>query len=145
MSEPELAVVQMFLATDQGNWERVMECFHQEVVLDYSSFSGQEAASLSPSAIVEAWQGLLPGFESTHHQLGNFISSIDGNSAQVFCYGTASHYLEDEDGSLWTVVGSYDLELILQDGEWKISKLKFNFKYQQGNTALVQKAIQNLK
>ncbi|MEM8895814.1 MAG: hypothetical protein AAGC88_14630, partial [Bacteroidota bacterium] len=48
----------------------------------------------------------------------------------------STHYLEDESGNLWTVVGSYDFELTSNDGQWTIDAMKFNFKYQDGNTSL---------
>ena len=66
--------------------------------------------------------------------------------AHVFCYGTASHYLSDENGSVWTVVGTYDIDLQLSDeGDWNIISLTFNFKYQDGNTSLPVKAMESLK
>ncbi|MNC50682.1 hypothetical protein D3C75_999400 [compost metagenome] len=58
--------------------------------------------------------------------------------ATVFCYGTATHYLEHKDGNVWTVVGSYDFDLNETDGGWRIVRMKFNFKYQDGNTGLLE-------
>lgn len=146
MKSPTEVVTSLFIATDQNNWEEVIASFSEEVLLDYSSMTGNPAVKISPSAIVESWKGILPGFESTHHQIGNIIHTIDGNKAKVFCYGTATHYLTDENGNVWTVVGSYDFELKSDKSEgWKISVMKFNFKYQDGNTALPQKAIEKLK
>ena len=139
------SVSQLFIATDQGDWSTVEASFADEVRLDYSSMSGQPAAVLTPQQITTAWKGILPGFTHTHHQLGNFITTLNGDKAQVFCYGTATHFLEDESGNIWTVVGSYDFDLELQEGGWKISAMTFNFKYQDGNSALAQKAIDNLK
>lgn len=138
-------VTQMFVATDQHQWNVVEACFGAQVVLDYSSFTQQPAATLAPQQITGAWKGVLPGFEHTHHQLGNFLTTVQGNKAQVFCYGTATHFLKNEKGNLWTVVGSYDFELQQENGSWKIIHMKFNFKYQTGNEGLAQKAIARLK
>ena len=138
-------VAQLFIATDQGDWSTVEDSFTDEVRLDYSSMSGQPAAVLTPQQITTAWKGILPGFTHTHHQLGNFIGTLNDDKAQVFCYGTATHYLEDEGGNIWTVVGSYDFDLELQEGVWRISAMTFNFKYQAGNLTLAQKAINNLQ
>ena len=46
---------------------------------------------------------------------------------------------------IWTVVGSYNFELKKDNNVWQIVKMKFNFKYQDGNTDLPQKAIDTLK
>ncbi len=138
-------VVCMFVSTDLQKWEAVQQCFASNVELDYSSMNGNPAVLLTPSDITKAWHGVLPGFEYTHHQLGNFITTAEGDNAHIFCYGTATHYLKSGGGNVWTVVGSYDFDLICESNQWKITKMKFNFKYQDGNTSLAEKAIARLK
>ena len=146
MNTPQQVVTNLFVATDQQNWQLVEQIFDNEVLLDYASMNGNPATSLSPQQITTAWKTILPGFEHTHHQLGNFLIEADENKASVYCYGTASHYLTDENGNIWIVVGSYDFELIKHDnGTWKITSMKFNFKYQEGNTSLPEKAMKKLK
>lgn len=146
MNTPQQAITNLFIATDQRNWQWVEQLFDKEVHLDYTSMTRQAATTLNPEQIIAAWKTILPGFEHTHHQLGNFIPQEDGNKGSVFCYGTATHFLPDEGGNIWTVVGTYDFDLVKsQNGTWKINSMKFNFKYQDGNTALPKKAIQILK
>ena len=146
MESPKDVVVDLFVATNERDWDTVLESFGPQVSLDYSSMTGNPATELNPQEIVTAWKGILPGFESTHHQIGNILEHVDEDKATVFCYGTATHYLTDESGNIWTVVGSYDFEIIKNsEGNWKISKMKFNFKYQDGNTTLPEKAIANAK
>ena len=135
----------LFIATDQQDWKTVQRCFASKVILDYSSMTGNPAATVTPQQMIESWQGILPGFEHTHHQLGNFLIQENPEWATAFCYGTATHYLENEGQNLWNVVGSYDFKLTPLQGDWKISKMKFNFKYQTGNTALPQLAINQVK
>lgn len=145
MNTVNTKVTQLFVATDQRNWEKVEKIFAKKVLLDYSSMNGKTAMELTPKQITSGWKGILPGFESTHHQLGNFIVKMNEDTAQVFCYGTATHYLPDEKGNVWTVVGSYNFDLKKLDNKWRISSMKFNFKYQEGNTSLPEKAIKNTK
>ncbi|MEO1653411.1 MAG: nuclear transport factor 2 family protein [Bacteroidota bacterium] len=143
MPQPAEVITKLFVSTDQQNWSEVSSCFADQVVLDYTSMSGQPAATLSPNEIISAWKGILTGFEQTHHQAGNFIISQEGDQAQVFCYGTATHFLPDGAGNVWTVVGSYDFTLAqTAQGTWQINQMKFNFKYQDGNTSLPAKARQ---
>ena len=145
MNTPNDVVTQLFVSTDQHNWDTLKETFNTSVLLDYSSMTGNAATELTPDQIISSWKGVLPGFEFTHHQIGNVLTTIDGNTAKVFCYGTATHYLKHDNGNIWTVVGSYNFDLIKVSGQWKISSMTFNFKYQDGNTALVQSAIEALK
>ncbi len=140
MKQPTEVVLTMFKSTDNRNWNAVESCFSNKVVLDYSSM-GNPAANLTPSEITSAWKTILPGFTATHHQIGNLEQTIDSDKATVFAYGTATHFLQDEKGNVWTVVGTYDFELEKTQNQWKISKMVFNFKYQNGNTNLPQKAI----
>jgi len=138
-------VNQLFIATDAQNWSGVEALFANEVHLDYASMSGQPASQLQPKQITAAWKMVLPGFTHTHHQIGNFTITIKDDQAHVFCYGTATHYLEHKNGNIWTVVGSYDFDLERGDGHWKITAMTFNYKYQDGNTQLVQEAINQVK
>lgn len=146
MNNPSDVVIKLFVSTDNRDWEAVENTFNSTVLLDYSSMTGNPATQLSPEQIIDSWKTILPGFESTHHQLGNFQSQTNGAKANVTCYGTATHFLTDDDGNTWTVVGTYDFALNQNpSGSWKISSMKFNFKYQDGNSKLAEKAINNLK
>ncbi len=138
-------VTQLFVATDQKNWEELKIVFSDQVDLDYSSMSNQPPVIQTPSEIINQWSGVLPGFDYTHHQIGNFLVEIEGNEANCFCYGTATHYLPNENGNVWTVVGSYNFKLKKEKQHWVITAMRFNFKYQSGNTELVGIAIENQK
>lgn len=130
-------VDRLFIATDQHDWNALFEIFDAHVLLDYTSMVGGQPATLDPAQIISSWKRLLPGFDHTHHQTGNHIVHLKNEDADVFCYGTATHYLENESNSnVWIVVGSYDFHLKKQDGRWKVSRMKFNLKYLDGNSDL---------
>lgn len=135
----------LFMATDQRNWELVSKYFDTEVLFDYSSMTGQARAKTSCESIVDSWRSILPGFDQTHHQLGNFMVSELEDRASVTCDGVATHYLQSMQGNLWTVVGSYDFVLQKTQSEWKVVEMTFNFKYQDGNIRLPQLAMHRLK
>ena len=146
MDTPEHTIQHLFLATDEKIWETVEEVFNTTVHLDYSSMTGNPASELSPNQITSTWKKVLPGFEFTHHQIGNLQTTLSDNTAHVFCYGTATHYLTNESNNLWVVYGTYDFDLIKnQDGKWKITSMKFNYKFQNGNSSLPQLAMEKLK
>ena len=136
-------VTQLFTNTDQRNWSGVEAQLASKVTFDYSTMSGNPPAELTPEEITTAWKAVLPGFTHTHHQIGNFLVETEESKAHVFCYGVATHYLEDKGGNVWTVVGSYDFELEKITDRWRITAMTFHYKYQDGNTQLIQKAIQN--
>ncbi|MGH1362272.1 MAG: nuclear transport factor 2 family protein [Calditrichia bacterium] len=136
-------ITNLFVYTDQDQWDKLRAIFAETVLLDYSSFSGQKASELTSEQIVGAWSGFLPGFRATHHQVGNFQVQIDGLTAHVFCYGTASHFFPNNSGrNVWVVVGSYDFELEKNNETWQVKSMTFYFKYQDGNVDL-PKIIEN--
>ncbi|MNM19545.1 hypothetical protein D3C81_298550 [compost metagenome] len=145
MTTAEDTVVELFVAVDSRDWDGVRKCLADQVLLDYSSMNGQPPAVLSANDIIDSWGNVLPGFNSTHHQLGNMLVRANPSEASLFCYGTATHYLEHESGNVWTVVGSYDFDLKEMNGGWRIVKMKFNFKYQDGNTELPALAVEKAK
>ncbi|PWJ44258.1 nuclear transport factor 2 family protein [Sediminitomix flava] len=146
MEKAKLLVTEFFNAIDQQNWKKVEKIFAPSVLLDYSSMTGVEAAYMTPTQVIDRWKEFLPGFQHTHHQLGNFVDELDRESAHVFCYVTASHYLEHEEGSIWKVIGSYNIELNTDvRGEWQIEALKLNYKYQTGNLKLPDLARERAK
>ena len=142
----EMAVNKLFISVDNRDWDNVKLIFSDTVLLDYTSMAGGQPSTLKSSQIIDSWKGILPGFDKTHHQLGNFIIETDSDASKVFCYGIATHYLANESKeNIWTVVGSYDLELKIINNTWRITKMKFNLKYIDGNNDLPKMAQERLK
>ena len=139
-------VNKLFTSVDDRDWKNVKAIFTDTVLLDYTSMAGGQPAHLASDQIIDSWKSVMPGFDNTHHQLGNYIIETDSSVAKVFCYGTATHYLANESkNNLWTVVGSYNLELQTVNEAWRITKMKFNLKYIDGNTELPKMAQERLK
>lgn len=125
----------LFIETDNRNWEKVKECFADSVHFDMTSLVGGDPSVLSSQNIVDAWDEGLKSLEAVHHQAGNYVVNLKGNSADVFCYGIATHYLPNKSGkNVRTFVGSYNFNLSKVKDDWKIEK--FKFKYMDGNPEL---------
>jgi ketosteroid isomerase-like protein len=137
----------IFEGADQRDWKKIEGSFAPEVLVDYTSLAGGSPASASPEQIVSAWKNLLPGFQSTHHQIGNFaIEHVNPSSANAKFHGLAVHYLPLESGeSFWTVVGTYDYHLVKLNDVWKADRIKFNLQKQHGNVELAKLAQGNVK
>lgn len=130
-------VQNIFIGADERQWQLCIDAFSETVHVDYTSLAGGEPADVQAADLVTAWRGVLPGFQATHHQLGNFSVKHTGNSADVFFYGTATHFLPNDSGSnIWTTVGTYNAHLEKTGEAWKVTSLKFNLKYQDGNLSL---------
>lgn len=136
----------IFIHTDNRDWQAVIDSFADEVLLDYTSMTGGEPVRLSPEAIVTGWQGVLPGFQVTHHTISNHQVTINGDQADCFSYGTAVHLLPQDSGqNTWTVIGTYNHHLTKTVRGWRVDTMRFNLKIVEGNTdlpRLAQEAVQ---
>jgi hypothetical protein len=130
-------VTDLFMSTDERDWERVRQCFTAEVLFDMSSMGAGDPVTLKAEQITAAWHEGLRLIETVHHQIGNFKIVVAGGAAEVRCYGIASHYLPQRTGKNTRIfVGSYDLHLVKRENRWRIDQFRFNLKYVDGNPDL---------
>src|SRR5688572_25568886 len=140
------AVNKLFISVDNRVGKTVKAIFNDTVLLYYTSLAARQPADLTSAGIIGSWNIIMRALDKTHHQLGNYIIEIDSLVAKVFCYSTATHYLSNESkNNLWTVVGSYDLELQTVSKAWRITKMTFNLKYIDGNSELPKMAQDRAK
>ena len=130
-------VNELFVGTDERDWGRVAAALAPRVHFDVRSMTGAAPETVDAAVIIAGWtEGLRP-LKAVHHQTGNFRVRVAGDGADVFCYGTATHYLPNRSGRNTRVfVGSYDLHLTRQDGAWRIDLFRFRLKYVDGNLDL---------
>ena len=88
----------LFIGTDNRDWAMVRECLAERVLLDMSTLGAGPPQTLPVGQIVDGWDAGLKPLQAVHHQAGNFLVNIDGDGADVFCYGIASHYLPNPSG-----------------------------------------------
>jgi hypothetical protein len=130
-------ITNLFVFTDNRDWENVKKCFTDNVFFDMTSTGAEKAEILMPSQITEAWnKGLIP-LEAIHHQAGNYKIEVEENTANAFCYGIALHYRKTKSGkNTRTFVGSYNLHLTKIEMHWLIDSFRYNLKFIDGNPDL---------
>lgn len=134
-------ICRFFAAVDRCDWDAVRALMTEPFHVDYSSYTGDAPSEVSPADLTGRWAGSLPYFDAVHHQIGNLIVELDGDAAAVQCHGMASHFIADHpDGDIQFIVGTYDLGLTKTGGAWKLSSMRFNFKYASGNSNLAAEA-----
>ncbi|MCP4290320.1 MAG: nuclear transport factor 2 family protein, partial [bacterium] len=133
-------------AADMNDWQAVKACFADGVLLDYTSMTGGEPATLTPEQIVTAWRKFLPGFELTKHTITNHEVTIKGDAAECFAYVNALHFIRgSKGGETWTVHGFYNSHLVKTTAGWKVDAMKFTKTLIEGNLKLpeiAQKRVQ---
>jgi hypothetical protein len=134
------------ITVDNHDWAGCLRLFVNEPEVDYSSFTSEAGGKVLASDLVDNWKKFLSGFDFTMHFITNHRVHIDEDRAECFSYIHAIHYIKDaEGGEMWGVYGSYEHELVKIGKEWKISKMKLNFKHQDGNLNLPKIAGEKIK
>jgi hypothetical protein len=127
----------LFVGTDERDWERVRRALAPEVLFDMKSLTGAEPATIPAEEIIAGWEDGLRPLKAIHHQTGNFRVSVDGETADASCYAIALHYRPTASGrNTRTFVGSYDFHLRRAEGRWRIDLFRFHLKYIDGNLEL---------
>ncbi|MEM7444240.1 MAG: nuclear transport factor 2 family protein [Pseudomonadota bacterium] len=131
-------VSKFFADVDRCDWPSVCAAMTDRFQADYSSWTGEPAAEVTPEQLTGGWAQVLPHMDQVHHMIGNPIVTIDGEKATVDCHGMATHFIaEMPGGDLQFIVGTYRLTLVRQGEAWKLSGMTFNFKYASGNSELI--------
>ncbi|MDD1678974.1 MAG: nuclear transport factor 2 family protein [Methanomicrobiales archaeon] len=130
-------VKSLFINTDRKDWAEVVDDFTDQVRFDMSSMGGGPPAFVPAVEIAAGWEEGLQDITAVHHQIGNELVTVDGDSAHVFCYGIALHHSpRARKGTTKRFVGTYDLDLLKEKQEWKISGFAYNLKFVDGNVDL---------
>lgn len=128
---------QLFIATDNRDWPMVRAALAPRLHVDMTSLAGGEPSDVDGAALATMWETGLQPIQAIHHQIGNLRIEVDGDAADAYCYGTATHYRPTASGrNVRTFVGSYDFRLARMDGAWRITLFRFNLKYLDGNLQL---------
>lgn len=130
------------LAVDRAAYDLAEAAFAPEVIIDYTSLWGGEPATMTPAALMEAWRGIVPGFDATWHELGPVTVTVDGNSAQAHAFVDGRHWIGDQ---LWRPVGIYRWDLQRTDDEWRVTRMEFDMTEELGDRALASEAMERAK
>ncbi|MEM7126824.1 MAG: nuclear transport factor 2 family protein [Chloroflexota bacterium] len=104
--------------------------YADEVTVDYTSMVGGEPATIPADALIESWQGLLPGFTATQHLIGSHVVEIQGNTAECQSHFQAIHTIDD---GQW-ILGGHDHHQLQRSGdEWRITAITMTALWSTGD------------
>jgi hypothetical protein len=122
---------------DNRDFRPLERFFAPETTIDYTSLWGGEPQRFAPSALMDAWADLLPGFDATRHEISDIQVEIGDDAATAQARVRATHWLGDR---TWVVAGSYDYALIRADTGWQVSRMTLHLTDESGDRTLVEKA-----
>ncbi|MEM9047893.1 MAG: nuclear transport factor 2 family protein [Pseudomonadota bacterium] len=140
--DPEIArivtlVRSITLAVDLEAYDLARRAFAEKVVVDYISLWGGAPMQTTPDGLMAAWQALVPGFDTTWHELTDLAAEITGEEASARARVDARHWIDDQ---LWRPVGSYLWRLRKIAGAWKVTHMVFTLAAETGDRALAERA-----
>ena len=128
-SEIITAIQQVAASVDAKSWAALRQRFAPKLEIDYTSLGG-EKATVDADQLVEDWRAYHQKFDSMRHVYYNFEVQLDGRRALVMHDGIATLTHGEK---RWTVGGRYTVSLEKMGKDWKINKLAFEKKFEQGD------------
>lgn len=122
---------------DLRNFEAVAPLFASPVVIDYTSLWGGKPAAMTPAELMTSWQGIVPGFDATWHEISNLRVQVNGWTATASSDVDGRHWLGER---TWRPIGRYEFRLAKQGEQWKVTHMTFLMTREEGERALVQEA-----
>lgn len=130
---------------DRGAFEYLGRLLAPELVVDYSSLFGGQAATVTNTALMKQWAAFLPGFDATFHQLTDLRVVIEGDNALATVSFIARHYLSHKQGvdgetGFWSVFGEYEFGLNRFEDNWVINSVTLKRQGERGNRDVLELA-----
>ncbi|RWB56133.1 nuclear transport factor 2 family protein [Mesorhizobium sp.] len=120
-------------AVDAQDWKLARSYFADYVAADFSSLSGQPAATIASDDLIGAWAANLKGSKTSLHLRTNHQVAIEGDKATVLSNGYAWNRMEGNGDPLWEVWGTYEHRLTRSAAGWKVDGFTFRMTHERGN------------
>ena len=76
---------------------------------------------MTPEDLIAGWKGIVPGFDTTWHELGAVEVTISGADATATAPVDARHWI---------------------DGDWRVTRMELEMVHETGDRALVTTAME---
>ena len=149
-------VYQYAYGIDLRDWDMYRNIFNDDLHMDFSSYSGAPASSMTADQWVAGVKPLFTGLDATQHTMTNPLVTIDRDidrdrdRARCRMYMQAEHFFKAARGNPeYAIGGYYDDTLIRTEAGWKITAVKLTVFWHRGNPDLMIEAreygLQKLK
>ena len=124
---------------DCRDWPLYRSIFADEVLFDFTSWSGGEPHTIRGDDWVENVRTALSGFDATQHLSSNHVHTIDGEAATCVSYMVALHHIADPGGRrMHGIGGHYTNRLRKGPDGWKIHACALKVTWEMGERGLFQ-------
>ncbi|WP_330181207.1 nuclear transport factor 2 family protein [Nocardia sp. NBC_01503] len=129
-------ITKLFVYCDQLRWADMTEEVLTEQVYFDSGFGGTPE-TVPTTDITAGWAEGLGALDAVHHQAGNHLIEITGDTARAHADAIAVHLKNDAaNGTTRWFVGSYVLGFERTEKGWRINHFEYKLKVIDGNADL---------
>ncbi len=129
-------ITKLFVYCDQARWSDLRESVLATEVYFDSGFGGP-VGPRPGGDIVDDWAAGLGALDAVHHQSGNQLIEITGDTALAHADAIAVHVKNDaQNGTTRWFVGSYVIGLERGEKGWRINRFEYTLKVIDGNADL---------
>jgi len=115
--------------------------FAEQVSIDFSSYSGTPAATMTADQWVAGLQSLFNGLSATQHSMTNPLTIVDGDTATCRMYMQAHHVFDPDDAASWFTIGGYYDDTLVRDdrgpGGWLLTGVTLTVLWRMGDPAIM--------
>ena len=132
------------LGLDSRDWDMYRSIFCDEVVMDFTSYSGGDGpATMAADAWVAGLRPQFTGLSATQHVMTNPLLEVHGGEAQLRMYMKAEHFLTEGDvQGEFAIGGYYDDKVIHTPQGWKIAAVTLTVWWRRGDPRIMEAARQ---
>jgi hypothetical protein len=135
------AVYRYAAGVDGRDWSMYRAQFADRVRVDFSSSFGHPSTEIDADDWVAAVRPIFSELHATQHMMTNPLVNLTGNTARIRMYVQATHVLEPSDpGSIYTVGGQYDNDLVRVDDHWVLTSVKLTVLWHTGDATVMETA-----
>lgn len=128
---------------DTRDWTLYRSIFTDDIRMDFSSYSGAPAATLTADTWVANCRRLFDNLDATQHVMTNPLVDISGDEARLRMYMKAEHFLQTRSGnSDFALGGYYDDRLVRTTGGWRICAVTLTVFWNRGNRDIMRLAVE---
>ena len=123
---------------DLGDWTACRRCLADELEVDFERLTGLAPVRAPAEALTHFGACILSPMRR-HHVYSNFSIRLDGDEAAATVYMTARHWKATDLGSsVYNQYGWYEVGFARSGEGWRITRLKHDFQWVEGNNALFE-------
>lgn len=126
---------------DTRDFELYRSIFATEVAIDFTSYSGGEASTMTGDQWVAGVVPLFTGLAATQHSMTNPLAEVDGDTATCRMYMQAHHVLDPGDPAAWFTIGGYYDDTLVRSSDgphgWLLTGVTLTVLWRMGDPAIM--------